>query len=308
MAGAKLADDVSYTDRPTTILIFDSDSAHDRALPAIDAAGFRLVGGIPLEKAMDRLDRQAGADAVYLELDTDGGDILDGLLSRLNRAAEEGEYGVVVSVPPALIDIASRQVSHGEVALLSGASVMDRVAALRLVVERPTSRLHDLDADSGALRLRQLSEEVARIASTLASMSANDGLRRPALPRPEPQAEDGEEAVTADHIRAIIRSRRLRTQLFDMELFSDPAWDMLLDLMAARLERKPVAVSSLCIAAAVPPTTALRWIKMMTDCGLFVRRADPHDGRRIFITLSEEAASAMERYMQQTRRLMREVF
>ena len=38
-------------------------------------------------------------------------------------------------------------------------------------------------------------------------------------------------------------------------------------LMAARLEQQRVEVSSLCIAAAVPPTTALRWIKALSDAG-----------------------------------------
>ena len=73
---------------------------------------------------------------------------------------------------------------------------------------------------------------------------------------------------------------------------------MLLDLYAARLERQPVSVSSLCIAAAVPATTALRWIKTMTDAGLFVREADPQDGRRIFIALAEGACDALARYFE----------
>ena len=68
---------------------------------------------------------------------------------------------------------------------------------------------------------------------------------------------------------------------------------MLLDLTAARIEGQPVAVSSLCIAAAVPPTTALRWIKAMTDMGLFERVADPKDRRRIFIELSPRAMEGM---------------
>jgi DNA-binding MarR family transcriptional regulator len=57
-----------------------------------------------------------------------------------------------------------------------------------------------------------------------------------------------------------------------------------------------VPVSSLCIAAAVPATTALRWIKTMTDVGLFKRRADPHDGRRVFVELSHGASESMRRY------------
>ena len=57
---------------------------------------------------------------------------------------------------------------------------------------------------------------------------------------------------------------------------------MLLDLMAARLENIQVSVSSLCIAASVPPTTALRWIKTMTEEKIFERHADEKDGRRDF--------------------------
>ena len=102
---------------------------------------------------------------------------------------------------------------------------------------------------------------------------------------------------TADDVRAILRLRRLRSRFFDPELFADPAWDMLLDLMAARLEDEEVAVTSLCIAAAVPSTTALRWIKNMTDIGLFHRRADPSDGRRVYISLTDAAARAMSRFL-----------
>jgi DNA-binding MarR family transcriptional regulator len=52
----------------------------------------------------------------------------------------------------------------------------------------------------------------------------------------------------------------------------------------------------LCIAASVPATTALRWLKTMTDQGIFLRRADPHDGRRVFVELSPRASEAMRRY------------
>jgi DNA-binding MarR family transcriptional regulator len=94
----------------------------------------------------------------------------------------------------------------------------------------------------------------------------------------------------------------MRGQYFPTEMFADPAFDMLLDLYAARLEGSRVAVSSLCIAAAVPATTALRWIKALTDQGLFVRRADPQDGRRVYIALSDQAAEAMGRYLSAVQR------
>ncbi len=98
-------------------------------------------------------------------------------------------------------------------------------------------------------------------------------------------------------LRAIIRKRRARAQFFPADLFADPAWDILLDLAAARLENSPVSVSSLCIAASVPTTTGLRWIKGMTNAGILEREADPGDGRRSFIRLSDKAAEAMENYL-----------
>ena len=78
---------------------------------------------------------------------------------------------------------------------------------------------------------------------------------------------------------------------------------MMLDLMAARLEGRQVAVSSLCIAAAVPATTALRWIKSLTEEGLFRRVQDPRDGRRVFIELSNEAAGALVQFFRAAARI-----
>ena len=108
-------------------------------------------------------------------------------------------------------------------------------------------------------------------------------------------------AVDAQEIRAAIRARRLRAQYFEAGLLEDPAWDMLLDLYAAQLERGRVSVSSLCIAAAVAPTTALRWIARMTDTGLFERRPDLLDRRRAFMVLSDRASEAMRGYILATR-------
>ena len=126
----------------------------------------------------------------------------------------------------------------------------------------------------------------AQNASTLLPFGKNNG-----------RAVETDGPLSAEKIRDLIKARRLRDQYFDPELFADPAWDMLLDLMAAKMEGTRVSVSSLCIAAAVPPTTALRWIKTMTEEKVFVRRADENDGRRVFIELSDEAAAGMVGYL-----------
>lgn len=99
-----------------------------------------------------------------------------------------------------------------------------------------------------------------------------------------------------DRIRKIIRQRKLRATFFDAGLFADPAWDMLLDLAAANRENIKVSITSLCIAANVPATTALRWISVMSDAGLLEKVEDTTDRRRIFVILSKKAIDALDCY------------
>lgn len=159
-----------------------------------------------------------------------------------------------------------------------------------------------VDKAQATVRLQQLSEEVGRIANLLAALSEHEAAAT-AIAAVDPALNGRSEPLDAGFIRSIIRIRRLRDHFFRSDLFADPAWDMLLDLMAARVERQRVAVSSLCIAAAVPPTTALRWIKGLCDQGLFVRVADPEDGRRVFIELSNETAARMEAFLKSAQRV-----
>ena len=114
-------------------------------------------------------------------------------------------------------------------------------------------------------------------------------------PAPIQPAVGGPE-ISLETIRKVIRARRLRARYFAEDLFADPAWDMLLDLLQAEISHLRVPVSSLCIAAAVPATTALRWLKTMVKQGLFLRRADPHDGRRVFVELAPQTSDALRRY------------
>ena len=122
--------------------------------------------------------------------------------------------------------------------------------------------------------------------------------RRPGY-TPEPVADV---AVDPLEVRRTIRARRLRDQFLGVGLFEDPAWDMMLDLFAAELEGVQVSVSSLCIAAAVAPTTALRWIGKLSEAGLLVRNPDPFDRRRAYMALSPRASEGMRGYLAAVRR------
>lgn len=97
-------------------------------------------------------------------------------------------------------------------------------------------------------------------------------------------------------VKAIIKSRSMRSSMFGGGLFADPAWDMILDLILAQAEYRRVSISSLCIASGVPSTTALRWIAQLVERGIFERTEDVCDKRRVFITLSDTAIREVARY------------
>ena len=104
------------------------------------------------------------------------------------------------------------------------------------------------------------------------------------------------DARNAACIRTIIKARALRRELFDGDLFADPAWDMLLELYALTCEGGRISVSKLSFAAGVPATTALRWIDKLEAEGLVVRFEDPLDARRVWISLSDSGYSGMQAF------------
>jgi hypothetical protein len=287
--------DMTYSDKPPVLIIGTSDAASARARQTILASGLRISEAGRIDQAQERIGRQASAAAIWIEVDEDAGGAMDALLAQVGREADEGRYAAIVSGTSALLDPLTASVGGSSVELIVDADEAQRVAALAVATSRCAIplRLSDVAADKNAERLRQLSDEVSRIATTLARLSTGPTAPSHAI---EPARSADVAEVSADTVRTVIRARRLRARYFPEELFADPAWDMLLDLLQAEIAHLRVPVSSLCIAAAVPATTALRWLKAMVSQGIFVRRADPHDGRRVFVELAPEASQALRRY------------
>lgn len=104
--------------------------------------------------------------------------------------------------------------------------------------------------------------------------------------------------ISAAEVKALIKDRRIRDEYFNADLFADPAWDMLLELFHALLEQRRVATSNLCDSAAVPHTTALRWITTLKEEGLIVTEGDRFDARRKFVSLSMNGMNSMGAYFE----------
>jgi hypothetical protein len=286
----------NYLDSPPVLIAADSENALARARQTAALSGLRVAEVGDLDGAPDRIRRQAAASALWIELDGGGGNAAQAVLDEIAADVSSGRYSAVLAAPSALLDDLGRHAFESGIDILIDAGDAERAAALALAVSGTLldARVSDVTADKNAVRLRQLSEEVSRIASTLARLSAGPASAIAPIIESAPSADLPQ--LPPDAVRGVIRARRSRARYFAEDLFADPAWDMMLDLLQAEISQLRVPVSSLCIAAAVPATTALRWLKTLVQQGLFVRRADPHDGRRVFVELAPETSQALRRY------------
>lgn len=305
-----LADDVAllHPASPLAVAIF-SDRAYLRTEMAEDAAaaGLRVTRTSELQALLGETEQPLG-DLVLVDCPVIEGAELAALSQLDMRAARSGTQ-LVVSTSMGSLDDVFGCLDQSAAQILVSPSRADRVIALGRLLTAEGSRVREL-SDHDRLSLLRLTEQVTQIAQQLESLSGplddetvvkasafsfdGEGLRDPARQK---QTRKTRPALPDPRlVRKIIRQRQMRGRFFQSELFADPAWDMLLDLTAARVEHKRVSVTSLCLASGVPPTTALRWISQMTELGLFSRAEDDTDRRRAFITISDKACDAMAHF------------
>lgn len=292
-----------------SVSLFAAPAVHDELALKCRASGFAIAGTRPLVSLVEGVENILG-DIVLADCREIDMAAIAALLRLDERAGRSGARVIVLASDDSLDDVFGCLTQASVQYLVDPRPGELSLALVRALPGVSQNRVRELDEGDRAALLR-LTEEVGRLAAKLdhlalplgterdgamtgrlASPGLNyrgeeprDPLRRPRPALPDPRL-----------IQRIIRQRRLRARYFEAELFADPAWDILLDLTAARAEHRRVSVTSLCIAAAVPATTALRWIQQMTAMGILVRRSDPEDKRRAFIELSDSVADAMARY------------
>lgn len=118
------------------------------------------------------------------------------------------------------------------------------------------------------------------------------------VPKSQPAVDPFPLSPIGRRAKAEMRARIQRGLFFRESLFSDPAWDILLDLFIATTESCRRTISTVGLAGNIPQTTALRWINALEREGLVVRQPDPIDARRVFVDLSCAGLAAMTRYFQ----------
>jgi DNA-binding MarR family transcriptional regulator len=102
--------------------------------------------------------------------------------------------------------------------------------------------------------------------------------------------------VSEEVVEAAIRVWRERACYLPAELFSDPAWGMLLELLHAEIGKRHVSLRRLCKASAASTPTAIRWLKVLEDRDLVVRQADPLNSDNEFLELTPKGSTALRLY------------
>lgn len=128
--------------------------------------------------------------------------------------------------------------------------------------------------------------------SGMANKPAHYMLRSPT----KGQVDDPDERIL-QNARIVARRRLLRRQLLGApDLFGEPAWDMLLDLFIQQCKGRLLPMSSLCLSADIPNSSAMKLIQRLCDAGLLERSPDPGDGRRSLIKISPDTEHRLRAY------------
>lgn len=206
------------------------------------------------------------------------------------RAGDTRPVAAIMLVDEVCAESAMRCLHADAVDLLARPLARDACAAAMRRAHRYLSARRPLDHSANGIA--DFGDRIARLVSALETR----GNERPAT------TSDEQLSLT---LRAIISARSQRTRHFPSEIFADPAWDILLDLTRAQIDNQHVSVSSVCIAASVPMSTALRWVRQMTEAGLLHRWTDPKDRRRDLIALTPSTATNMREYLSAVATILR---
>lgn len=142
--------------------------------------------------------------------------------------------------------------------------------------------------DPKANELLALSEEVSRVAHSLAQLALEPGTPRPARRRSGRHASQ-------DAVARLIRARRARGSYVPPDLFGEPVWDMLLYLLHEEMSHSRVSASAAVEASGVPVRIGRRWLNALAERRLVLISADaPGDP---VVRLSPDLSGALRRYV-----------
>ena len=144
--------------------------------------------------------------------------------------------------------------------------------------------------------IKKLTEQLDAAQAILDQIRITSGCENPGSPRAEPSARVETAVETA---RRAYNERKVRPNFVgNGDMFGEPAWDMLLDLFISQANEEEVTVKAGCLHADIPPTTTIRWLKVLEQNGLIMSHVDPADPKQHLIHLTATGYEGMLRYLE----------
>jgi len=97
-------------------------------------------------------------------------------------------------------------------------------------------------------------------------------------------------------VRSARSLRKLRRNLFGNEMYSGPAWEILLHLFESHVLERRDTVGNVTDGTELPGATSLRWMARLEQEGLICLRDDHLDRRRRWVELTDSGVSLLTKY------------
>lgn len=147
----------------------------------------------------------------------------------------------------------------------------------------------------GARELRQIADTARALAEDMRRTIEQDaGRREGTATSPAPRPED----ASLRTLKLLQKLQEARSSIFGDAVMPEPAWEMLAELMRARLAGQHLSVTSLALSSKSPMTTALRRIEDLIQGGLAIRLPDPADRRRTYVELTPDGMARMQLFLE----------
>lgn len=137
-----------------------------------------------------------------------------------------------------------------------------------------------------AISLWTLHKDLSRLAEILADVAQDAEANRQSgsvATLPDPRA----------FFSQLLALRRARDTFFDGVLFGEPAWDIMLALMIARIDKREMRISELVGLTQTTDSLARMHVQALMNAQLIQRYDDGDDEGDYHISLSDEAARRM---------------
>ncbi|WP_372919377.1 response regulator [Sandarakinorhabdus sp.] len=272
-----------------SVLLVDRDRAwSDFCSRYLSELNFNVICAHSIERGVDKItDPEISMVIVDYGLrGVDGINQISSAREPCRLAGPRPSYILTTAVSTLDIAIAAIRASVVDL-LIKPFTVHELGVTLNRVRAMHVDQAHERAAND---KLLALTEVFRRLGDVVEEWTGNEGAKGDLAQRKNISPD-------AAMVRKLIRAEATRAVAIGGKTVGDPTWNILFDLLLASLENRQIAISSACIVAGMPTTTALRLITRMVDDNVLIRVPDGKDGRRHFLAIEPTVEVALKRYI-----------